>query len=225
MQLRRTRLVLAVCLALFPVEGISAEQKGPPQTLKPGTMLKAGLESELSSSSASKNDRFSLKILFVMDEGKRVAIPRGTRVSGKISAARSARREEAGFLTLVVDQLVFPDGKTETIRGEIQFPTLKDITPEISGEELTLRGGVQESEKMTVHSSTENVSPPSTAEDVARSDVKYPDKRKRETIGGVDLTKKKGHDVEIAAGVLVNIRILEPRPPETAAPKTSKPPQ
>jgi hypothetical protein len=225
MKLHAIRLLLAVGLILSPWQGAGAEQKDASQTLQPGTMLKTGLENELSSSSASKDDRFSLKILFATDEGKRVALPRGTKLSGRISAARSARHEEAGHLTLVVDQLVFPDGKTETVRGELQFPVLKDITLEPNGDALTLWGGIQESEKMTVHSSTANVPPPSSAEDVARGDIKSADKRKRESTGAIDLTKKKGHDVEIAAGVLVNVKILEPHPPAAVAPESTKPPR
>jgi hypothetical protein len=219
------KLLLAISLILFPFAKLCAEQKDIPATLKPGTMLKTLLENELSSSSLSKGDRFNLKILFATEEGKRVALPKGTKLSGRIVAARSARREEAGFLTLVVDQLVFPDGTIEMVRGEVQFPVLKDVTPEPNGDELTLRGGVRESEKMTVHSSTSNLPPPSSAEDVAHSDVKSPEKQKHETTGTLDLTKRKGRDVEIAAGVMVNVKALESQPLTAAPPATPKPPK
>ncbi|MBZ5554843.1 MAG: TrbI/VirB10 family protein [Acidobacteriia bacterium] len=225
MRFHAVKLLLAFSLILLPFGGFGAEQKDLSATLKPGTMLKASLETDLSSSSVSKGDRFNLKILFATEAGKRVALPRGSKLSGRIASARSARRDEAGYVTLVVDQLVFPDGKTETLRGEVQFPVLKDIAPEPNGDELTLRGGVQESEKMTVHSSTSNLPPPSSAEDVAHSDIKSPDKQKHETTGTLDLTKRKGRDVEIAAGVLVNVKILEPQPAVAPAPETPKPPK
>ena len=223
MRFHGMKLLFALSLILFPIGSLCAGQKDIPATLKPGTMLKTSLENELSSSSASKGDRFNLKILFATEQGKRVGLPRGSMLSGKIAAARSARREEAGFLTLVVDQLVFPDGKTEALRGEVQFPVLKDVAVESNGDELTLRGGVRESEKMPVPSSTSDLPPPSSAEDIAHSDNKSPDKPKHETTGTLNLTKKKGRDVEISAGVLVNVKILEFQPPPAPTPETPKP--
>lgn len=225
MRFHDMKFLFAIPLILFLFGRLYAEQKDVPATLKPGTMLKTSLESDLSSSSTSKGDRFNLKILFATEEGKRVGLPRGSKLSGRIAAARSARRGEAGFLTLVIDQLMFPDGRTETLRGELLFPVLKDVTPESNGDELTLRGGVQESEKMTVHSSTSNLPPPSSPDDVAHSDIKSPDKQKHENTGTLDLTKRKGRDVEITAGVLVNIKILEFKLPAVAAPETPKPPK
>jgi hypothetical protein len=225
MRFQGMKLLFVISLTLFPFSSLWAEENKAPATLKPGTMLKTSLENELNSSSASKGDRFNLKILFATEEGKRVALPRGAKLSGRIASARSARREEAGFLTLVIDQLVFPDGRTETLRGEILFPVLKDVAPEPNGHELTLRGGVQESEKMTVHSSTSKLPPPSSAEEVAQNEIKSADRQKHESTGTLDLTKRKGRDVEITAGVLVNVKILEPQPPTTSAPETPKPPK
>gem|GEM_PF-6272351 len=216
-------LFLLGLMVLSPLGGIIAQENANPPTLQPGTVIKASLESELSSASASKDDRFSLKILFATHEGKRVALPRGSKLAGKVMAAKSARREQAGFITLALDQLILPDGKTEMVNGDISFSALKDIALEPHGNEVTLRGGVQESEKMSVQSSTSNLPPPSSVDDASHRDVPSPDQRKRETTGTLDLTKKKGHDVDLASGILLNVKIVEPPPPPAPPKEASKP--
>lgn len=216
-------LFLMGLTVLGPLGGIIAQEKTNPPTLQPGTVIKASLESELSSTSASKDDRFALKILFATNEGKRVALPRGSKLGGKIVAAKSARHEQAGFITLALDQLILPDGKTEMVNGEMSFPTLKDIAREPHANEVTLRGGVQESEKMSVQSSTSNVPPPSSVDDASHRDIQSPDQRKRETTGTLDLTKRKGLDVVLASGTLLNVKIVEP-PPRPAPPKEASKP-
>jgi hypothetical protein len=179
-------------------------------TLKPGTMIKCQIESDLSSGSASKDDSVDFKILFATDDGKRVALPRGAKLRAKVLNAKSALKERTGLLTLKLAQLVFPDGHTEDLQGEIQFMSLKDVTNETNGAELTLRGRLDESNTLSIQSSASVNRPASNVDDIVNGDLKKSEPPKKATSGSLDVTKKKGHDVEISAGTTVNIRILEP---------------
>jgi hypothetical protein len=174
-------------------------------------MVKAKLERPLSSISMSKDDQFFLKILFATDDGKRVPLPRETRLGGKLVAVKSALRDRPGLLTLQLRELLFPDGNIVPVSGEMQFATLKDITTEANGINLTLRGRIEEADRMTIQSSTSNVPPPANNNDVAHSDTKSPGERKIGSTGTLELTKKKGHDVEIPADTVINIKIVNPQ--------------
>lgn len=192
-------------------------------TLPPGTMVKARLIEELNSSRTSKDDRFDLRILFATHEGKRLPLPRETRISGKILSAKSALRERAGLLTFRIDQLVFPDEKAEPLQGEIQLLAVKDVTTESNGPELTLRGRVDESNTMTIQSSTSNTPPPSNVDDLSHGDLKSPDKKQNNSRGSLELTKKKGHDFDLPTGTIFNIKILDSPPPGVPAKPASAP--
>jgi hypothetical protein len=215
---------ISCLLLLFLVpwsHAVCAQEPNPTAALKPGTMIKARLAGDLSSSATSKGDFVKFTILFATDEGKRVALPRESKLCAKVVAAKSALRERAGFVTLSLDHIEFPDGKSEPVRGDIQFMTLKDITVESTSGELTLQGRVEESEKMTVQSSTSTGPPPANASDVEHADDKSPERRRATSTGTIDLTKKKGHDVDIPTGTVVNVRILEPLAPAPPKPSAS----
>jgi hypothetical protein len=201
-----------VLLLMLPIAApLFAQEGNPASLLRPGTMVKARLESSLSSASMSKDDRFFLKILFATHDGKRVPLPRETKLGGKLVAVKSALRDRPGLLTLQLTELIFPDGNIVPVSGEIQFATLKDITLEANGVNLTLRGRIEEADRMTIQSSTSNVPPPANNNDVAHSDTKSPGERKNESTGTLDLTRKKGHDVKIPADTEVNIKIMNPQ--------------
>jgi hypothetical protein len=179
-------------------------------TLKPGTMIKCQIDSDLSSASASKDDSVDFKILFATDDGKRVVLPHGAKLRAKVLNAKSALKERTGLLTLKLAQLVFPDGHTEDLQGEVQFMSLKDVTIETNGTELTLHGRSEESNTLSVQSTASVNRPASSVDDIVNGDRKKSEPPKKTTSGGLDLTKRKGHDVEISVGAAVNIRILEP---------------
>lgn len=218
------RPLLAAMLLFASFSFLKAQTVIVTTTLKPGTMIKTRLESDLSSSSASKDDLLKLRILFATEEGKRVPLPRESKLIAKVVSVKTALRERPGSLTLVLDHLELPDGKTETLRGEIQFMSLKEITAESSNGELTLRGRIEEADKMTIQSSTPAL-PPAHVNDVAHGEDKSPDKRRHDSSGAIEISKKKGHEVEIAVGTIANVRIVEtpaPAPALKTSPDTHK---
>lgn len=212
---------LSLLVVLLPAS-LLAQPNAKDVLPPPGTMIKAELTTVLDSSSATKGDAVVLKILFATNEGKRVALPHGATLIGKVVSARSAQRDNAGFLTLALDHLEFPDGTTQPVRGEIQFMSLKDIMAEVNGTEVTLRGKVDESETIKVQSSASMAPPARNNDDLAHRDERYPDQQK--TSSTFDLTHKKGRDLRIAPGSFVNIKILEPSTPP-AATSAPKPPR
>ena len=209
---------LAVCWASLVHAQPAAKDVIPP----PGTMIKAELAAALDSASAAKGDAVVLKILFATNEGKRVAFPRGTQLIARVISARSAQRDFAGYVTLALDHLEYPDGATHPVGGEIQFMSLKkDVVTEVNGQELTLRGKVDESETFKVQSSASMAPPARNNDDVIHRDERYPEQPK--STGSFDLTRKKGQDLSIAAGTFANIKILAPPPVVVpAAPKTPR---
>ncbi len=214
-------LAISAVLA-FSLTQSTAQDKVADTVPKPGTMIKATFGDEISSTSVSKGDSFNLKILFATLDGKRVTIPHESKLVGTILAEHAAHREDAGFITLKLDHIEFPDGTTAPISGEIQFLTLPKATIEPDGLALTLRGLVDQSDRMTVQSNTSNTPPPSSAEDLSHGDIKSPEKKRTESTGQFELTKKKGRDVVVPAGTSVNIKITEP-PANPPTPATSNP--
>ncbi len=199
-----------------------AQRAAKDVTLPPDTMIKATLESELDSSAVTKGDFFSLKVLFATHDGKRVSLPRDSKLVGRILSARSAERENAGFIRMALDHLELPDGRTQPVRGEIYFLSLKQVTVEPNGSELTLRGRVDDTDKFTLSSNTMITPPARNTDDLANRDVRNPNSPKSESRGSIDLSKKKGRNVDIAAGAEVNIKILVPAPPPAAPPAPPK---
>lgn len=215
------RLSLLAVFLSFP---IAAQTIDPDVVPPPGTMIKAELATPLDSASAAKGDVFVLKILFATNEGKRVAFPQGTQLIGKVVSARGAQRDYAGFMTLALDRLEYPDGATHPVRGEMQFMSLKkDVVTEANEVELTLRGKVDESETIKIQSSASIAPPARNNDDVAHRDERYPDQQK--STGSFDLTHKKGRDLSVAAGMFVNVKILAPPAPPALAPAPPKTPQ
>ncbi|MDD5542321.1 MAG: hypothetical protein PHX83_04035 [Acidobacteriia bacterium] len=212
-------LFLCVILILFNTAVFTQAPPAPTAaTLKPGAMVKCQLDGDLSSTSISKGDMVDFKILFATDDGKRVVLPHGSKLQATVTQAKSALKERIGTITLKLTQLILPDGHTEPVQGSIQFMALKEVTVEPNDAEVTLEGKLDESSTMSIQSSTSMSPPPSNADDMANGDIKNPERSKKQASGSLDLTRKKGHDVEIPSGTTANIKILEPSPAASSKP-------
>lgn len=84
-----------------------------------GTRIQARLDDYLTSDRANVGDTFDLTVAESVAVGSRVVIPRGTRITGKISEVERAKRpQKGGKLVLRATSIRLPDGAVG-IDGEI----------------------------------------------------------------------------------------------------------
>jgi len=82
------------------------------------TVLPVKLNTELSSMTARKGDRFSA-VLDTMDNPAYAGIPEGAYVQGYVREVKAQKGKEPGILDLEFDRLVMPGGRTYPIDGSL----------------------------------------------------------------------------------------------------------
>lgn len=90
-------------------------------TLRAGTVLTLGVESELSSRASRVGEEFSMRVTEdVRDEEGRVVVPEGTTVLGFVTEAKPLRRVGGrAALGLEFDRLVLPNGEEVEVRASL----------------------------------------------------------------------------------------------------------
>ena len=89
-------------------------------TLPAGTALAVTIPDAISSATAQTGDRVSATLKSPIISGDRVAFPAGSRVEGRITDVKSAKKgfkDTGGALSISFNRLVAPDGHSATIEA------------------------------------------------------------------------------------------------------------
>jgi len=106
-----------------PQSGMPAQPAAPPPvvvTLAAGTALALTIPDAISSETAQPGDRVTATLKSPIISGDRVAFPAGSRVEGKITDVKSAKKgfkDTGGALSISFNRLVAPDGHSATIEA------------------------------------------------------------------------------------------------------------
>jgi hypothetical protein len=122
---QRARSGLTGVIASAPVAG--------PNEVPVGAEIDIRLQSELSSKTATIEDRFEATTVLNLDNAERILIPAGSVVRGIVSAVnRAGRVDRTGRLTLSLDQI--------TVRGE-NYPVRGVVIQALEGEGIRGEAG------------------------------------------------------------------------------------
>lgn len=108
-------------LLLFPAVSGLAEvgQTSGPQ-IEAGRRVNVRLEQWISTRTASSGDRVTALFEEGVRSGSAVVLPRGTRLEGKVESVQSASPNTDGWIRLLFDEVLLPDGR----RVRAQFSNL-----------------------------------------------------------------------------------------------------
>jgi hypothetical protein len=97
--------------AVSSTEGGTQAPSTVSDQLPAGTRLHVRLLQSISNASANSGDPFDAELSEPLEVGGVVVLPRGTRISGRVTSARSSGRlSTPGFLQLTLDSVQTPDG-------------------------------------------------------------------------------------------------------------------
>ena len=106
-----------------PRNAVPAQPAAPPPvtvTLPAGTALAVTIPEAISSAAAQAGDRVTATLKNPVIAGDRVAFPAGSRVEGKISDVKSAKKgfkDTGGALSISFNRIVAPDGHSASIEA------------------------------------------------------------------------------------------------------------
>ncbi|MBI4850642.1 MAG: peptidoglycan-binding protein [Acidobacteria bacterium] len=111
-------LVAIVGLLLTFSGYISANSRGP--EVKAGTILKLSMDTYLTSRTAELGDPFTATVFEDVRIGNEIAIPKGTKIEGKVSSVKPAeRKSKSGTLGIDFDRIRLANGQAINIEGQL----------------------------------------------------------------------------------------------------------
>jgi hypothetical protein len=82
-----------------------------------GTVIPVRLESELGSNMSRPGDKFYVSLR--NESGEYAGLPIGTRIEGRVIAAKAQSGSDPGMLELGFDRIILPDGRSRSIDGSL----------------------------------------------------------------------------------------------------------
>ncbi|MBV9625543.1 MAG: hypothetical protein JOZ14_16370 [Acidobacteria bacterium] len=132
---------------IFPADSLTGIGSAPPA----GSVLQAELLTSLSSATSKTGDRVEAAVTAPVFANKRLVLPEGSRLEGRVSQVRPARLlARNGLLRIEFQKIVPPEGVEQTIAASL------DAIEVAQKEHLTLdsEGGAQATEPKTRYFST-----------------------------------------------------------------------
>ena len=121
--MRSYRLVRALVgssliLLLSAAAGFGAPQRE--QNIQAGEILALRMNTGLTSKTSRAGDRFTATVFQPLRSGGDVVVPEGSTVEGRVTAVEPAKRlSRSGTISVEFDRLVFPDGRSVPIVGQL----------------------------------------------------------------------------------------------------------
>src|SRR5262245_62099610 len=109
-----------LAVAALTVAGAGTPLAAQQRVLVPeGTVLTVRTDNAVSSQTARVGQAFATTVTEALDVDGYMVIPRGSRITGQITLARTATSRESGLIGVEFNRLVLPNGSSTSIFGKL----------------------------------------------------------------------------------------------------------